>query len=63
MRITLNVGRRRQQPPTSEQLAKATGAIAPGVRQRRERRPQEHDFNARLRRSLRDGTGAPTWRA
>jgi hypothetical protein len=62
MRVQLTLGRRRPQPPSREQVAEAVGAISPGVRQRRLPEPRPNDFNARLRRSLRGGTGAPFWR-
>jgi hypothetical protein len=63
MRARLNLGRRRPQPPSREQVAEAVGAISPGVRQRRERRPQERDFNTRLRSSMRGGQPPPFCRS
>jgi hypothetical protein len=62
MRIRLRSRTALTPPPTSEPVAEAQGARSPRVRRRRSVQPRPLDWNERLRRSLRGGTGETTWR-
>ncbi|MFL5971468.1 MAG: hypothetical protein ACJ750_03700 [Gaiellaceae bacterium] len=56
-------GTRPVEPALAEKVAGSTGAVSPGVPQRRSLQPRERDWNSRLRDSLTGGRGgAPTWR-